>query len=168
MNTTSNLPRLRGLEIDKPSRCVRRSHVIAAALLSAMAAGAAVAGEEIKPMDGVSLDLGSFHGSAYYTVRQDGIHLKVTLARMNGEKIPGEPLRFETVLPAGGSVTVSTPQAEGQQAIAMTFDRVGDRLAWHEGGREVNIVQPKASQAPALSSTAETQPARPLGAELYR
>jgi hypothetical protein len=136
--------------------------------LSAIAAGAAFAGEDIKPMDGVSVDLGSFHGSAYYTVRQDGIHLKVTLARMNGEKIPGEPLRFETVLPAGGSVTVSTPQAEGQQAIAMTFDRVGDRLAWHEGGREVNIVQPKASQAPALSSTAETQPAGLSGAELYR
>jgi hypothetical protein len=139
MNTTKTLFRL--ARSDKESRSVRRNHIVAAALLSSIAAlatGAAIADEGIVPMDGVSLDLGSFHGSAYYSMEPDGDHLSVTLASMDGDEMPGEPLRFATVLPVGGSVTISTPQAEGQQAIEMTFDRVGDHVAWHEGARAVN------------------------------
>jgi hypothetical protein len=136
--------------------------------IAALATGAAIADEEIMPMEGVSLDLGSFHGSAYYSMEPDGDHLSVTLARMNGDEMPGEPLRFATMLPVGGSVTISTPQAEGQQAIEMTFDRVGDHVAWHKGARAVNIVQPNPSQLPALSGTPETQPAALSASELHR
>jgi hypothetical protein len=168
MNTTNTL--FRFVNPDGERRRFTRSPTIAAALLSAtaiLAPSAAVSSEANKPMDGMSLDLGSFHGSAYYTVENDDDHLVVTLARMNGEEMPGEPLRFETVLPPGGSATISTPQAGSQQSIALTVHRVSDGLVWSEGAGAAAMAQPIASQAHALPAIAREQPATPSPSELY-
>ena len=167
MNTTSTP--FRFINPDGDRRSVTRSPMIAAALISAtsiLAPSAAISSEANKPADGISLDLGSFHGSTYHTVENDGDHLVVTLVRMNGEEMPGEPLRFETVLSAGGSATISTPQAGGQQSIALTVHRVGDRLVWSEGAGAAAMAQPIASQAHALPTIAKAQPTTRSPSEL--
>lgn len=112
-----------------------RKHIVIAALLSAtftlpavLATGATVSADSLKPMQGKSIDLGKFHGTAYYTAEQDGYHLTVTFAEMNGDETPAQPLRFETVLADQEAATISMPQGEGQKPMALTFRRVGDHV----------------------------------------
>jgi len=168
MNTTNAL--FRFVKPQSERRSVKRGHSIAAALVSVSAilvAAAAVSDEEIRPMEDTSFSLGSFRGSAYYTFEQDGHHLRVSLASASSDKEPAEPLRFETVLPVGGSATLSTSGAGTQKPVKMTFHRVGDRLGWGTGAELAATISPKVSRTQPLTALAEPQQASLTTSELY-
>jgi hypothetical protein len=80
--------------------------------------------DSIKPIEGKSIDLGTFGGVAYYTVKPDGYHLVVTLMPSGAET----PVRFVATLISGQSVTVSTPRKLGEPAVETRFQHLGDDL----------------------------------------
>jgi len=53
--------------------------------------------DTIKPIQGKRIDLGTFSGIAYYTIKPDGYHLVVTLTASEGET----PVRFIATLAPG-------------------------------------------------------------------
>jgi len=69
--------------------------------------------DSIKPIEGKSIDLGTFGGIAYYTVKPEGYQLVVTLTPSGAET----PVRFIATLTPGQSVTLSTPRKLGEPAI---------------------------------------------------
>ena len=80
--------------------------------------------DSIKPVEGRSIDLGSFAGVAYYTVKPDGYLLVVTLAPRGAET----PVRFVVTLAPGQSVTLSTPRKLDEPAIEVSFKHQGEKL----------------------------------------
>ena len=78
----------------------------------------------IKPLEGKSIDLGTFGGVAYYTVKSDGYHLVVTLTPRGAET----PVRFVATLAPGQSVTLSTPRKLGEPAIEVSFSHQSEGL----------------------------------------
>ncbi|WP_407526942.1 hypothetical protein [Methylobacterium oryzisoli] len=97
-------------------------------LLAATAAlsliGAAQA-ETVKPARANSLDLGPLAGIAYYTVEPKGYRVVVTLA----PRAAAPAIRFEAVLAAGQSVTLSTPRQAGATSRAVEISRDGDTVS---------------------------------------
>ena len=83
-----------------------RQALVAAALASLAAAppGAARA-EDLQPVQGQSIDLGTLTGTAYYTVEPGGFHVVATLA----DRRSGDPVRLEAVLASGQRMMLSTP-----------------------------------------------------------
>ena len=75
---------------------------------------------ELRPMNGKSVDLGGLSGVAYYTVERDGFHLVTTLSQ--GEA--GAPIRIVSVLAPGQHVVLSTEQ----QGDAIEISRKGDSV----------------------------------------
>ena len=71
-----------------------------------------------------SIDLGTFGGIAYYTVKPEGYQLVVTLTPSGAET----PVRFIATLTPGQSVTLSTPRKLGEPAIEVSFKHQGDGL----------------------------------------
>jgi hypothetical protein len=97
-----------------------------AALATALSLSATLlpaSGEEVAPIQAVSVKLGDVNGVAYYTVSEHGYHLVATLAGGDGASI-----RFETNLQPGQKVEVSISGAAGTKSPAVEFTRVGDRL----------------------------------------
>jgi hypothetical protein len=74
----------------------------------------------LRPIDGMSIDLGEVSGVAYYTVECDGFHVVTTLA----QGIAGTPIRVVSVLAPGQRVAFSTPY----QADALEISRNGDSV----------------------------------------
>jgi len=95
-----------------------RSSLLAAAVTFA-SLGAALA-NGLRPIEGLSINLGDVSGVAYYTVEPDGFRVVTTLA----QGAAGTPIRFVTVLAPGQRVVVSTPY----QAPALEISRKGDEL----------------------------------------
>ncbi|MET4212553.1 hypothetical protein [Bradyrhizobium sp. LA2.1] len=95
-----------------------RSSLLAAAVTFASLGAAHANG--LRPIEGLSINLGDVSGVAYYTVEPDGFRVVTTLAQ--GEA--GAPIRFVTVLAPGQRVVVSTPY----QAPALEISRKGDEL----------------------------------------
>jgi hypothetical protein len=93
-----------------------RSILFAAAF--GIASVAAARADDLRPMEGKSIDLGGISGIAYYTVERDGFHVVATLAQ--GEA--GTPIRVVSVLAPGQRVLLSTPR----QAGAIEISRKGD------------------------------------------
>jgi hypothetical protein len=93
-----------------------RSILFAAAF--GIASVAAAHADDLRPMEGKSIDLGGISGIAYYTVERDGFHVVATLAQ--GEA--GTPIRVVSVLAPGQRVLLSTPR----QAGAIEISRKGD------------------------------------------
>ena len=82
-----------------------------------------VQADELRPVEGRSLQLGSLGGVAYYTVQEDGYRLVATLAGRDGT-----PVRFESVMSPGQTIVVSVPGVAGAAAEIAEFSRDGDRL----------------------------------------
>ena len=95
-----------------------RSTLFAAAL-SLASLGAAHA-NDLRPIEGKSIDLGEVSGVAYYTVEPDGFRVVTTLAQ--GEA--GTPIRIVSVLAPGQRVVLSSPH----QAEVVEISRTGDSV----------------------------------------
>src|SRR5215469_5312586 len=83
-----------------------------------------VRADSIKPIEGRRIDLGTFGGVAYYTVKPDGYRLVVTLTPSGAET----PVRFVATLAPGQSVTLSTPRKLGEPALEVRFQHKGESL----------------------------------------
>lgn len=101
-------------------KMIRQTTLAAAALVATGLAPARAA--EIGAGAGRSIDLGTLAGVAYYTPEARGYRVVVTLA----PRAAAPALRFETVLAADQSVTLSTPRALGDAPEAIEIARVGD------------------------------------------
>ena len=95
-----------------------RSMFVAAAF--ALASLEAAHADGLRPIDGMSIDLGEVSGVAYYTVERDGFHVVTTLA----QGMTGTPIRVVCVLAPGQRVAFSTPH----QANALEISRNGDSV----------------------------------------
>jgi hypothetical protein len=80
--------------------------------------------ESIEPIEGKSIDLGTFGGVAYYTLTPDGYRLVVTLMPSGADT----PVRFVATLAPGQSVTLSTPRKLGEPAVEIHFQHQGESL----------------------------------------
>ena len=78
---------------------------------------------ELRPMQGMSLQLGELHGIAYYTVEDAGYSVVATLAGQDGT-----PVRFSSTLLSGQQVVVSIPGHRGSQGQTVEFARQGHRM----------------------------------------
>ena len=96
--------------------------ITAALVLAGSLANANAA--EIGSGAGSTVNLGTLSGVAYYTPEAKGYRVVVTLA----PRAAAPAVRFETVLEADQSVTLSTPRATGDTAEAIEISRVGDRV----------------------------------------
>ncbi len=103
-----------------------RKMILQTALAAAtlLGAGGAAGAAEIGSGAAGSIDLGTLSGVAYYTPEARGYRVVVTLA----PRAAAPSVRFETVLAADQSVTLSTPRALGDATDAIEIARVGDRV----------------------------------------
>ncbi len=99
---------------------------IAVAALAIAAGLATTAGaQSVKPVQSQTIDLGGINGDVYYTVQPNGFHVVATFAERGQASLP---VRFETVLAPGQSVTVSTPRGVDVPAEAVSISRQADRV----------------------------------------
>jgi hypothetical protein len=105
-----------------------RSTLFAAALSLALLGTARA--NDLRPIEGKSIDLGEVSGVAYYTVQPDGFHVVTTLAQ--GET--GAPIRIVSVLAPGQRVILSTPQ----QSDVLEISRKGDSVLVRKGAAASN------------------------------
>lgn len=98
-----------------------RPLLVALALSTGIASANAA---EIKSASGGSVDLGTLSGVAYYTAEPKGFRVVVTLA----PRAAAPAVRFETVLAADQSVTLSTPRGLGAETRSVEISRIGDRV----------------------------------------
>ena len=103
-------------------RPVTKLAPLAAIVLAATASPPARAAE-LRPMQGMSLQLGELHGIAYYTMEDAGYSVVATLAGQQGA-----PVRFESTLLPGQKVVVSIPGHRGSQGQMVEFARQGHRM----------------------------------------
>ena len=115
--------------------------LLAAAVL-AVAGVATVQAADIAPVTGHWTKLGE-HSSAlvYYIDEPDGFHVVVTTQQGARDKAAVE--RFETVLVAGQSASVSIPRAAGEASARIVFSNAGGHL---------HIAEPPASVAAQSAS----------------
>jgi hypothetical protein len=108
-----------------------RTRLLFAATLSLAAAafaGSQAAAPVAAPAD-QRVDLGRQQGD-FYTVKQaDGLHVVATFAEPDQNAVP---VRFETVLAPGQTVTVSSPRGAGEPANSVALTRRGDRVEIHK------------------------------------
>ena len=95
-----------------------RSMFVAAAF--ALASLEAAHADGLRPIDGMSIDLGEVSGVAYYTVERDGFRVVATLAQGTA----GTPIRVVSVLAPGQRVAFSTAQQVGALEISRNGDSV--------------------------------------------
>jgi type IV secretory pathway protease TraF len=96
---------------------IRNTFLAAAFTLASLGAAHA---SGLRPIEGLSVNLGDVSGVAYYTVEPAGFRVVTTLAQ--GET--GTPIRFVSVLASGQRVVLSTPH----QAGALEISRNGNSL----------------------------------------
>ena len=94
-----------------------------AAIVLAATASLPARAAELRPMQGMSLQLGELHGIAYYTVEDAGYGVVATLAGQDGT-----PVRIESTLLPGQKVVVSIPGHRGSQGQAVELARQGHRM----------------------------------------
>jgi hypothetical protein len=94
-----------------------------AAIVLAAAASLPARAAELRPMQGMSLQLGELHGIAYYTVEDASYSVVATLAGQDGT-----PARFESTLLPGQKVVVSIPGHRGSQGQTVELARQGPRV----------------------------------------
>ena len=94
-----------------------------AAIVLAATASLPARAAELRPMQGMSLQLGELHGIAYYTMEDAGYSVVATLAGQDGR-----PVRFESTLLPGQKVVVSIPRHRGSQGQAVELARQGHRM----------------------------------------
>jgi hypothetical protein len=102
----------------------QRIALLAACAVAITFVAGGVSADSIKPIEGKSVDLGTFGGVAFYTAKPDGYRLVVTLAPKGTET----SVRFVTTLTPGQSVTLSTPRKLGERAVEVRFQHQGESL----------------------------------------
>lgn len=90
----------------------------------AIAAPGLATAETAAPQDR-RIDLGQQQGDVYATLRADGLHVVATFAEADGAAVP---VRFESVLAPGQTVTVSSPRVAGEPANTVAITRQADQL----------------------------------------
>lgn len=85
--------------------------------------GAAQA-DELRPIEGRTINLGEVSGVVYYTVEREGLHVVATLAQGDS----GTPVRIEAILAPGQSVVLSTPNDAGVAPETVEIRRRDDRI----------------------------------------
>jgi hypothetical protein len=103
--------------------------VVASVFIATSIAGQASA-QQVEPIHSQIIDLGTVNGDVYYTVQPNGFHVVATFAE-RGEA--GQPVRFETVLAPGQSVTISTPRGVDVPSEAVSISRQADRVLVRRG-----------------------------------
>ena len=98
-----------------------RKYISLAALW--LAATPAVAGE-LKALDGVSINVGTYRGVVFFTDEQDGYRVVATIA--DGET--GLPVRFEATLKASQKLSISVPGKVGEQSHLIVISRTAAGL----------------------------------------
>jgi hypothetical protein len=101
----------------------RIAFLIAYAVGIVLVAGG-VRADSIQPIEGKSIDLDTFGGVAYHTIRPNGYRLVVTLTPSGAET----PVRFVARLTPGQSVTVSIPRKLGEPAVEIHFKHQGESM----------------------------------------
>jgi len=101
---------------------IRTTLLAAAVTLASLGAAQA---NNLKPIEGRSINLGDVSGVVYYTVEPDGFRVVTTLA----EAEKGTPIRFVSVLAPGQRVLLSTPHQAGALEISRNGDNVTVRKA---------------------------------------
>jgi hypothetical protein len=85
---------------------------------------------DLRPMQGMSLQLGELHGIAYYTVEDAGYSVEdagySVVATLAGQD--GTPVRFESTLLPRQKIVVSIPGHRGSQGQTVEFARQGHRM----------------------------------------
>jgi hypothetical protein len=94
-----------------------------ATIVLAVTASLPAEAAELRPLQGMSLQLGELHGIAYYTVEDAGYSLVTTLADQDGT-----PVRFANTLLPGQKIVVSIPGHDGSQGQTVEFTRRGQRM----------------------------------------
>ena len=94
-----------------------------AAIVLAVTASLPARAAELRPLQGMSLQLGELHGIAYYTVEDAGYGVVATLAGQDST-----PVRFVSMLLPGQKVVVSIPGHRGSQGQTVEFARQGHRM----------------------------------------
>ena len=94
-----------------------------AAIVLAVTASLPARAAELRPLQGMSLQLGELHGIAYYTVEDAGYGVVATLAGQDST-----PVRFVSMLLPGQKVVVSIPAHRGSQGQTVEFARQGHRM----------------------------------------
>lgn len=89
-----------------------------------LALSGTAAASELAPGNGRSLHLGSYDGTVFYTVEEDGYHVVATLA--SGPDVPA--IRFVATLAPGQRFTISVPQDVGEPSFDFEVARVGETL----------------------------------------
>jgi hypothetical protein len=107
-------------------RPVSRLAPLAAIVVVAAAASRPAHAAELRPVQGISLQLGELHRIAYYTVDDAGYGVVATLAGQDGT-----PVRFESTHLPGQKVVVSIP---GHRGKPRPDDRVRAPGPPHAGG----------------------------------
>ena len=111
--------------------------VLAATAALAIAGVVTVQAADIAPVTGHWAKLGEhFSALVYYIDEPDGFHVVVTTQQGMRDKAAVE--RFETVLAAGQSASVSIPRAAGEAPA---------RIVFSNAGRHLHIAEPPASVA---------------------
>jgi hypothetical protein len=105
-------------------------NLFSALALSTVLIGAAHAGD-LKPIDAEPIDLGTFKGSAYYTVEKDGLKVVATLA----PEAAATPVRVQAVLAPDQSVSVAVPGPVGGREASVSFSRRGDTIVVARSGQ---------------------------------
>ena len=101
---------------------VRNTIIATLATLGLLGAAVPAQADGANAHQALSIDLGDVSGVAYYTPEEAGYHVVVTLSSA------ATPVRFESVLAADQSVTLSTPRAVGAASRTLALTRRGDRI----------------------------------------
>ncbi|WP_181708795.1 hypothetical protein [Chthonobacter rhizosphaerae] len=109
---------------------ITRSFLLVAFITGA-ASGTAYS-DELLPLHGKSIDLGSVMGSAYYTPEANGYQIVTTLSSEDSTL----PVRFTSTLTSGQNLTVTVPGALGEPERTIKFERIGEQLFVTEDGRK--------------------------------
>ena len=106
---------------------IRRSILATAFALAvpfAVAITSAAQADELRPIEGRTINLGEVSGVVYYTVEREGLHVVATLAQGDS----GTPVRIEAILAPGQSVLLSAPRGLGMTAQTVEIRRHDDRI----------------------------------------
>jgi hypothetical protein len=79
---------------------------------------------ELTVLQAASIDVGGYHGVAYYTSESAGYRVVATIAQ--GET--GLPVRFEATLTEAQKVTITVPGRLGESSHVFELTRTGGKL----------------------------------------
>ena len=84
---------------------------------------------ELTPLQGGSLDIGTYRGVVYYTEEGDDFRVVTTIASQEG----GEPVRFVAILAKNEHLLISVPGKVGETPQVFDIGRVEGKLLLRRG-----------------------------------